>query len=132
MASEYVRGYQDSSGGSHMFAIWVGEGDPDESDDAGWAWVRADKVLWVKLNPGYYKGEKLTQLVFDGGNSLTTDAEAVDVRWAIDLALNGGVHRTKPKLNLASEATHEAYQDAQLAGFLAASAAFKRHGNGQN
>ena len=122
MTCDYVRGYQDNSGGSHMFALWVGKGEPDEECDNGWAWVRADKVLWAVL-----QGDGRTLVVFDGGNSLTTDAAPSDVRWAVDLALNGGVHRTKPMLNLESKATREAYEDAQLAGFIAAQAALTRN-----
>jgi hypothetical protein len=129
MPTEYVRGYQDQSGGSHMFALWTQTGEPDETCKSGWVWVRADKVLWVARDLAARPVRTL--IVFDGGNSLTTDAEPEDVRWGIDLALNGGVHRTKPMLNLESKATREAYEDAQLAGFLAAQAAFKRDRDGQ-
>jgi len=130
MPTEYVRGYQDQSGGSHMFALWTRQTPPDEDDTNGWVWVRAEKVMWVESVNDRDRGTDITKIVFDGGVTLRTDAPASDVRWGIDLALNGGVHRTKPMLNLESKATREAYEDAQLAGFLAAQAAFKRDRDG--
>lgn len=126
MGTEYVRGYADNSGGSHMFALWVQQTPPDEHDLNGWAWVRGDKVLWVKRIHDRDLGISRTLVLFDGGNSLTTDASPEDVRWGVDLALNGGKHRTLPALNLSNATTTEAYEAAALAGFLAAEAIFKR------
>ena len=132
MPTEYVRGYQDQRGGSHMFALWTRDSEPDESDTDGWTWVMADKVthLWRRHDSTWGKTVTVVCLV-DFNCFLLTLAAAEDVRWGIDLALNGGVHRTKPMLNLESKATREAYEDAQLAGFLAAQAAFKRDRDGQ-
>lgn len=93
MATEYVRGYEDRFGCSHMFALWVRQTPPDANDDDGWAWVRADKVMWVLSSTDRDRGCSSTVLVFDGGSTLRTDAPAADVRWGIDLALNGGKHR---------------------------------------
>lgn len=93
MPTEYVRGYQDQSGGSHMFALWTQTGEPDETCKSGWVWVRADKVLWVARDLAARPVRTL--IVFDGGNSLTTDAEPDDVRWGIDFALNGGKPRDR-------------------------------------
>ena len=95
MSSSHVRGYQDHSGGSHMFALWTGRDEPDEDDDEAWTWVRADKILWATRGM-----DGRTMVVFDGGNSLKTDATPEDIRWAVDHALNGGVHRTRPMMNL--------------------------------
>lgn len=122
MSAEYVRGYASDIGTSHMVALWTGVGAPSsDSSDEGWVWFRADKVLWTRR-----QADGRTILVFDGGNSLTTDAEPADVRWGIDLALCGGVHRTKPLVNYASQTTARAYDAAALAGFLAAEAEFKK------
>jgi hypothetical protein len=94
MGTEYVRGYSDSSGGSHMFTLWLRQTPPDEDDTSGWVWVRADKVMWVESVSDRDRGVISTKIVFDGGVTLRTDAPASDVRWGIDLALNGGKHRT--------------------------------------
>jgi hypothetical protein len=123
MPTEYVRGYQDQSGGSHMFALWTQRGEPDEACKSGWVWVRADKVLWVARD--LYARPVRTQIVFDGGNMLTTDAAPEDVRWGIDLALNGGKQR------LDSDTTNQDYKEAALAGFLAAEALLKRERDGK-
>ena len=61
----------------------------------------------------------------------TTDASPEDVRWGIDLALNGGKHRTLPESNFTSSTTTEAWQEASLAGFLAAEALLKREREGK-
>jgi hypothetical protein len=124
---DYVRGYQDNSGGSHMFALWTRVSEPDEDDVDGWVWIVASKVTHVThgFHPsGWGAG---TTVVHVGGAEILTRAHAEEVRWGIDLALNGGVHRTKPMLNLESKATREAYEDAQLAGFIAAQAALTRN-----
>lgn len=131
MGTEYVRGYSDNAGGSHMFALWVQQTPPDEDNLEGWAWIRGDKVLWVRRFNDRDLGISRTQVVFDGGNTLTTDAAPEDVRWAIDLALNGGKHRTLPALNFSNATTTEAYQAATLAGFRAAEAIFKRERDGE-
>lgn len=130
MPCEYVRGFTDRSGGSHMFALWTRQTPPDEGDADGWAWVRAEKVMWVMSSPDRDRGVSSTIIVFDGGSTLRTDAPADDVRWGVDLALNGGEHRTLPRMNLASTST-EAYQAATLAGFRAAEAVFKRERDGE-
>ena len=131
MGTEYVRGYSDNSGGSHMFALWVQQTPPDEDNHEGWAWVRGDKVLWVRRFHDRDLGLSRTQVVFDGGNTLTTDAAPEDVRCGIDLAMNGGKHRMLPHLNFTSSTTTEAWQEASLAGFLAAEALFKREREGK-
>jgi hypothetical protein len=96
MPTEYVRGYQDQSGGSHMFALWTRESEPDESDTDGWTWVMADKVthLWRRHDSTWGKIVTVVCLV-DFNCFLLTLAAAEDVRWGIDLALNGGKHRDR-------------------------------------
>jgi len=124
MPTEYVRGYQDQSGGSHMFALWTRESEPDESDTDGWTWVMADKVthLWRRHDSTWGKTVTVVCLV-DG--FLLTAAAAEDVRWGIDLALNGGKQR------LDSDTMNEDYKEAALAGFLAAEALLKRERDGK-
>ena len=94
MPTEYVRGYQDQSGGSHMFALWTRDSEPDESDTDGWTWIMADKVtrLWRRNDSGWGKMVTVVSLVDD---FVLTFASAEDVRWGIDLALNGGKHRDR-------------------------------------
>ena len=113
-----------------MFELWTRQTPPDEDDVDGWAWVRGDKVLWVRRFHDRDLGLSRTQVVFDGGNTLTTDAAPEDVRWGIDLAMNGGVHRTLPRMNLTATSS-EAYQAATLAGFKAAESVFKRERDGE-
>jgi hypothetical protein len=121
MPTEYVRGYQDQSGGSHMFALWTQPGEPDEADTDGWTWVMADKVtyLWRRHDSTWGKTVTVVCLV-DFNCFLLTLAAAEDVRWGIDLALNGGRHRVD------SDTTNEDYKEAALAGFLAAESLLKR------
>jgi hypothetical protein len=130
MSTGYVRGYAENSGGSHLFALWVQQTPPDEDDLDGWAWVRGDKVLWARRFHDRDLGIYRTQVVFDGGNTLTTDATPEDVRWGIDLALNGGKHRTPPAMSMTNETANEAWREASLAGFLAAEALLKRERDG--
>jgi hypothetical protein len=123
MGAEYVRGYASDSGTSHMVALWIGNDEPQSEDGPGWAWFRADKVLFVKCSE---VEPTRTVVEFEGNAALITRASPQDVRWGIDLALCGGVHRTKPLVNYASQTTARAYDAAALAGFLAAEAEFRK------
>ncbi len=79
MPTEYVRGYQDHSGGSHMFALWTRDSEPDESDTDGWTWIMADKVthLWRRHDSTWGKTVTVVCLV-DFNCFLLTLAAAED------------------------------------------------------
>jgi hypothetical protein len=129
MPCEYVRGFNDRSGGSHMFALWTRQTPPDEDDVNGWAWIMADKVtrIFRRFDSEWAAVVTVVCIIEE---VVLTFAPMEDVRWGVDLALNGGQHRTLPRMNLASTST-EAYQAATLAGFKAAEAVFKRERDGE-
>ena len=129
MPCEYVRGFNDRSGGSHMFALWTRQTPPDEDDVDGWMWIMASKVTHMYRGYDSGRGARVTTVCMVD-SSVTTFATMDDVRWGVDHALNGGEHRTLPRMNLGSTST-EAYQAATLAGFKAAEAVFKRERDGE-
>lgn len=131
MGTEYVRGYSDNSGGSHMFALWTGQTAPDEDNENDWVWIMASKVTHVTHGNHPSGWGAHTTVVHMGDAKILTRAHPEDVRWGVDLALNGGKHRTLPALNFSNATTTEAYQAATLAGFRAAEVIFKRERDGE-